>query len=122
MGTYMKRAGVMQGARPVYQRVGSTVAYLFYWPSTSRWLIGSNYTSTSGAASVRSTGNAGAACPDQATDWQAYTGGAWVSTYPITVAPATGQTLPPTTASPISTPTNVGSAPATPACGLPRVR
>ena len=82
-GTYTKMANVMQGDRPVYQRVGSTVAYLFYSPSSTSWLIGSSYTSSS--SGVRSTGNAGAACPDQATGWQAYTGGVWVSTYPVKV-------------------------------------
>ncbi len=84
MGTYTKVANVTQGERPVYQRVGSTVAYMFYWPSSRDWNIGSNY--TSGSSGVRSTGNAGAACPDRATGWQAYNGSAWVSTYPITVA------------------------------------
>ncbi len=93
MGGYNKVANVTQAGRPIYQLVGSTVAYLFYWPSTGRWLIGSNY--SSGSASVQSTGSAGAACPYQATGWQAYTGGAWVGTYPITVV----QT-PPTTAAP----------------------
>ncbi len=93
-GTYNKLASVMQGDRPVYQRVGSTVAYLFYWPSTGQWLIGSSY--ISGSSGVRSTDSASAACPDEATGWQAYTGGAWVGTYPITVAPAAGQTRPPT--------------------------
>ena len=82
-GTYTKLANVTQGDRPVYQRVGSTVSYLFHWPSTSDWRIGSSY--TSGSAGVRSSGNAGAACPDQATGWQAYTGGVWVSTYPVKV-------------------------------------
>ena len=114
MGTYTRMPNVTQGDRPVYQRVGSTVAYLFYWPSTSDWRIGSSY--TTGSSGVKSTGGAGAACPDQATDWQAYTGGVWVDTYPITVAPAAT----PTAASPISTPTNAGSASTTPACGLPR--
>ncbi len=83
MGTYTKVASVTQGERPVYQRVGSTVAYLFYWSNTSRWLIGSNYASSS--AGVRSTGSAGAACPDQANGWQVFAGGAWVSTSLITV-------------------------------------
>ncbi len=83
MGTYTKVANLMQGERPVYQRVGSTVAYLFYWPSTSRWVIGNNYTSSS--AGVRSSGSGGAACPDQATGWQVFAGSAWVSTSPITV-------------------------------------
>ncbi len=107
-GNYTKLANVTQAGRPVYQLVGSTVAYLYYWPSTSqwligyrpsmgRWLIGSSY--SSGSASVQSTGSAGAACPEQATGWQAYTDGAWVSTYPITVVPTS-----PTTAAP----TNVG--------------
>jgi hypothetical protein len=93
MGTYTKLANVMQGDRPVYQLVGSTVAYLFYSPSVSSWLIGSSYTSSS--AGVASTGSSGAACPDQATGWVVATGSGWVSTYPITVA----QT-PPTTAAP----------------------
>ncbi len=97
MGTYTKLVNVMQGDRPVYQLVGSTIAYLFYWPSTSRWLIGSSYTSSS--SGVASTGN-GAACPDEATGWQVAAGGVWVGTYTITVAPAAGQTRPPTTAAP----------------------
>ena len=103
-GTYTKLANVTKAGRPVYQRVGPTVAYLYYWPSTSqwligyrpsmgRWLIGSSY--SSGSASVQSTDSAGAACPDQATGWQAYTGGAWVSTYPITVVPTSATTAPP---------------------------
>ena len=98
MGAYTRMPNVTQGDRPVYQRVGSTVAYLFYWSSTGEWNIGSSY--ISGSSGVRSTGSAGAACPDEATGWQAYAGGAWVSTYPITVAPAAGQTRPPTTAAP----------------------
>ncbi len=95
MGTYTKLANVTQAGRPVYQRVGSNVAYVFFRPSTSQWVIGSNY--TSGAASVQSTGNAGAACPDQATGWQAYTGGAFVGTYTITVVPTPPTTVSPTT-------------------------
>ena len=83
MGTYTKMANLVQGERPVYQRVGSTVAYMFYWPSSRDWNIGSNY--TSGSSGVRSTGSAGAACPDQANGWQVLAGGAWVSTSPITV-------------------------------------
>ena len=94
-GTYTKVPNLTQGDRPVYQRVGYTVMFLFHWPSTSRWLLGSNY--TSGSSSVRSSGNAGAACPDQATGWQAYTGGAWVSTYPITVVPTSPTTAAPAT-------------------------
>jgi hypothetical protein len=98
-GTYTKLANVMQGDRPVYQLAGSTVAtFLFYWPSTSRWLIGSSYTSSS--SGVRSIGNADAACPDQATGWEVATGSGWVGTYTITVVQT--QTLPPTTASPTS--------------------
>ena len=103
MGTYTKVANATQGERPVYQRVGSTVAYLFYWPSTAEWRIGSNY--TSGTSGVKSTGGAGAACPDQATGWEVVAGGRWVSTYPITVVLAAGQTRPPslpTTAPPTS--------------------
>ena len=79
MGTYTKLANVTQRGRPVYQRVGSTVAYLYYWSSS--WLIGSNY--TSGSSSVGSSGNA--ACPNQATGWLVLTGSGWVSTYPINV-------------------------------------
>ena len=91
-GNDTKVPNLTQAGRPVYQRVGSTVAYLFYWPSMSRWLIGSNY--SSGPASFQSTGSAGAACPDQVTGWQAYTDGA----YQITVVPT----------SPTAPPTNVG--------------
>jgi hypothetical protein len=86
MGLYTKVANVTQGERPVYQRVGSTMMYLFYWSNTSRWLIGNNYASSS--AGVRSTDSAGAACPDQATGWQVYAGTVWgVSTFPITLVP-----------------------------------
>jgi hypothetical protein len=94
MGTYTRMPNVTQAGRPVYQRVGSTVMYLYYW--SSFWLIGSSYTSSS--AGVASTGSSGAACPDQATGWVVGIGGAWVSTYPITVAQT--QTLSPTTAAP----------------------
>ena len=93
-GNYTKLANVTQGDRPVYQRVGSTVACLFYWPSTSDWNIGSSY--ISGSSSVRSTGSAGAACPDQATGWEVATSSGWVSTYPITVVPTSATTAPPT--------------------------
>jgi hypothetical protein len=92
-GNYTKLANVTQAGRPVYQLVGSTVAYLFYSASTGRWLIGSSY--SSGSASVQSTDSAGAACPDQATGWQAYAGGAWVGTYPITVVTTSPTTAPP---------------------------
>ena len=92
-GTYTKLPNVMQGDRPVYQLAGSTVMYLFYWPSTRNWLIGSSY--SSGTAGVKSTDNAAAACPDQATGWQAWVG-AWVGTYTITVVQT--QSRPPTTA------------------------
>ena len=99
-GAYTKLANLTQAGRPVYQLVGSTVMYLFYWPSSSNWLIGSNY--ISGVSGVRSTDGAGAACPDQATSWQAYTGGAWVSTYPIIVVPTPPPTAPPTTVGTLS--------------------
>ena len=96
MGTYTKVAGLMQGSRPVYQCVGSAVRFLFYWTSTRNWYIGGNYSSSS--SNVKSTGTNAPRCPDQATGWQAYTGGAWVSTYPITVAPAASQPPTPTAA------------------------
>ncbi len=86
MGVYTKLASVTQGERPVYQLVGSTMAYLFYWPSWSQWLIGSSYRSASVA--LAST-DSGAACPDQATGWQVVAGTEWVGAYPITVAQAT---------------------------------
>ena len=105
MGAYTKLPNVTQAGRPVYQLVNSTVMYLFYWPSTSRWLIG-NY--SSGSSGVRSSGNAAAACPDQAVGWQVVVaGGGWVSTYPITVAPAAGLTRPPTLPT-TAAPTNAG--------------
>ena len=96
LDTYTKLPNVTQAGRPVYQLVGPTVAYLFYSASTGDWRIDSDYL-LSDSSSVRSTGNAGAACPDQATGWQAYAGGAWVGTYPITVVPTSPTTASPTT-------------------------
>ena len=88
MGTFTKVANLTQGDRPVYKRVTAAptappVIYLFYWPSTSEWLIGSDYTSTSNI-SVQSTGIA-ALCPEQVPEigWEVYNGSAWVSTYPM---------------------------------------
>jgi hypothetical protein len=88
MGTFTKVANLTQGDRPVYKRVTAAptappVIYLFYWPSTSEWLIGSNHTSTSNI-SVQSAGIA-ALCPEQVPEigWEVYNGSAWVSTYPI---------------------------------------
>ena len=104
-GTYTKLANVTHAGRPVYQLVGSTVAYLVYWPNTGQWNIGSSY--ISGSSSVRSTGSAGAACPDQATGWEVATSSGWVSTYPITVVQAAGQTRPPTLPT-TAAPTNAG--------------
>ena len=109
-GTYTTVTNVTQAGRPVYQLVGSTVAYLFYSANTSNWLIGANYASSS--SGVRSTDGAGAACPDQATGWQAYTGGVWVSTYPIILVQT--QTRSPT-APATAAPTNVGNTPVRPA-------
>ncbi len=88
MDTYTKMPNKTHAGRPVYQLVGSTIAYLFYQPSTGDWRISSSYTSSS--SGVRSTGSAGAACPDQATGWQAYTG-------LITVVPTSPTTASPTT-------------------------
>jgi hypothetical protein len=105
-GNYTKLANVMQGGRPVYQLVGTTVAYLFYWPSMGQWNIGSSY--ISGSSSVRSTGSAGAACPDQATGWEVATSSRWVSAYAITVAPAAGQTRSPTLPTTTAPPTTDG--------------
>ncbi len=81
MGTYLKVAGLAQGFRPVYQRVGEIVAYLYYWQSTSKWLVGVNYTSNMVGLQSAST----AACPDQATGWQVWNGSAWVSGLPVKV-------------------------------------
>ncbi len=103
MGTYTKLANVTQRGRPVYQRVGPTVMYLYYW--SSYWLIGNNY--TSGSSSVGSSGNAAAACPDQATGWEVATSSGWVSTYPVTVVQGAGQTRPPTLPT-TAAPTNAG--------------
>ncbi len=92
MDTYTKMPSVSHAGRPVYQHVGSTIAYLFYHPSTGDWRISSSYTSSS--SSARSTGSAGAACPDQATGWQAYTGLITV----VPTSPTTASTASPTTA------------------------
>ncbi len=96
MDTYTKMPNVTHAGRPVYQLVGSTVTYLFYSASTGDWRIDSDYLLPD-SSSVKSTGSAGAACPDQAAGWLAYAGGAWVSTYPITVVPTSPTTAAPTT-------------------------
>jgi hypothetical protein len=96
MDTYTKMSSVTHAGRPVYQLVGSTVTYLFYSARTGDWHIHSDYLLPD-SSSVRSTGSAGAACPDQAAGWLAYTGGAWVGTYPITVVPTSPATAAPTT-------------------------
>ncbi len=95
MDTYTKMPSMTHAGRPVYQLVGSTVTYLFYSASTGDWRIDSDYL-LSDSSSVRSSGNAGAACPDQATGWQAYAGDAWVGIYPITVVPTSPATAAPT--------------------------
>ncbi len=83
MGTYAIVAGLTQGDRPVYERLGIFLKYLYYWPGTRNWLIGADYTVEAGL--VSSSGGAGALCPDKAVGWQVYSGGSWVGTYPITV-------------------------------------
>ncbi len=93
--TYTKMPNKTHEGRPVYQRVGPTVMYLFYAARTGGWRIDSDYLLPD-SSSVRSTGNAGAACPDQATGWQAYADDAWVGTYPITVVPTSPATAAPT--------------------------
>ena len=54
MGTYTKVPRLMQGGSPVYQRAGSSVQYLFFWPAFRRWLIGPDY--KTGFSSVQSRG------------------------------------------------------------------
>ncbi len=100
MGVYTKMANLTQGDRPVYQRVGSVLRHLYYSPVTTRWLIGADYSSQE--AYARSSAG-GWRCPDQAPGWEATDGGAWLSTYVITVAWAA--TAPPASA---------GNAPARP--------
>jgi hypothetical protein len=95
MDTYTKMPSVTHAGRPVYLLVGSTVTYLFYSARTGDWHIDSDYLLPD-SSSVRSTGSAGAACPDQATGWQAWVGGAWVGTYTITVVPTSPATAAPT--------------------------
>jgi hypothetical protein len=107
MGMYKKVAGLSQGGWPVYERVGSTVQYMFFWPVFQRWLIGPDYrtgasTLQSGGGfafgaeqvvSIRSSSAAtaprnalGVTCPDEASDWVIFDGQiGWISTYPITV-------------------------------------
>ena len=94
--TYTKMHNVTHAGRPVYQLVGSTGMYLFYSARTGDWRISSDNLLPD-SSSVRSTGNAGAACPDQATGWQAWVGNMWVGTYPITVVPTSPTTAPPAT-------------------------
>ena len=54
MGTYTKVPRLAQGGFPVYQRVGPSVQYLFFWPAFQRWLIGPDY--KTGLSSVQSRG------------------------------------------------------------------
>ncbi len=102
MGVYTKMANRTQGDRPVYQRVGSILRYLYYSPVTysQQWLISDDYSSS--IAGARSAAG-GWRCPDQAPGWEVYDGIAWVSTSVITVAWAA--TAPPA---------NAGNAPARP--------
>ena len=95
MGAYVRVAGLMQGGRVVYQHASSAATFIFYWPSSSNWLIGSSYTSIS--ASVSSTDGTGALCPDLATGWEVLASSIWLPSA-IVVAPVPGQTLPPTLA------------------------
>ncbi len=80
MGTYTKVPGAAQG---VYQRDGSTGGYLFYWSSTGNWVFGRNYSVNE--ASIYSSGNAGALCPDQAAGWLVGSDHGWVSTDAIMI-------------------------------------
>ena len=86
----MKLDGLMQGNRPVYKLVGSTVMYLFCWPGPgaasilNNWLIGPSYTSSS--SGVRSSDGGSALCPDRATGWLVLSGTSYVRDM-ITVAP-----------------------------------
>ena len=54
MGTYTKVPRLAQGGFPVYQRMGPSVQYLFFWPAFQRWLIGPDY--KTGLSSVQSRG------------------------------------------------------------------
>ncbi len=74
MGYYYLVEGLGQGGRPVYKFEAASV-YLFYWASSGRWLIGSDYTSS--AASIRAQSSA--ACPDAATGWQVASSGIWTN-------------------------------------------
>ena len=100
----------MQEGRVVYQHASSAATYIFYWPSSSNWRIGSSY--TSGSAGVRSTDGTGALCPDLAAGWEALsTSSIWLP-WAIAVAPVPGQTLPPSLATgltpgPTTTPTTL---------------
>ena len=113
MGTYTKVPRLAQGGFPVYQRMGPSVQYLFFWPAFQRWLIGPDYTTgssiiqsaggfTFGAEEVFSAPNAAtasnvlsatsrvASCPDEASSWLlpwviSDGGGGWVSAFPIAV-------------------------------------
>jgi hypothetical protein len=77
MGTYLRMAGPAQGSRPVYQLVGPTVEYLYYWPGGSAWRIGGEYTSSAAQPGLHSGSTA--LCPELAAGWQVWSGSAWVS-------------------------------------------
>jgi len=86
MGTYTKLAELTHGDRPVYGRANSTKTYLFYSPKISKWIIGSEGSTSAGAGVMSDSTDT--LCPDQATGWRAWNGHAFVDTYGITVAAA----------------------------------
>ncbi len=82
MGYYYLVEGLVQGGRPVYKYEPAVITvYLFYWASSGRWLIGSDYTSS--AASLRAQSSA--ACPDAATGWQVFSTSVWTNTTSVVV-------------------------------------
>jgi hypothetical protein len=89
MGDYRLVEGLGQGGRPVYKFEAASV-YLFYWASSGRWLIGSDYTSS--AASIRAQSSA--ACPDAATGWQVSSNNVWTSADSLVVSAGRSEDCP----------------------------
>jgi hypothetical protein len=74
MGLYARVPNVTQGGRPVYRNVKAN--YLYFWPASGQWGIGSDYASD--PIGARSSGSAPALCPHVAAGWQVFYNGEWV--------------------------------------------
>ena len=82
-GVYSLVPSITRDGRPVYKKGNN---YLFYWISSQKWMIGSDYTKDS--AGVKSEQGEAAQGPELATGWQTWTKKKWVTTPGIMVTGA----------------------------------